>query len=266
MLSVFAGSKQTGKTLKMKIHTKQLFFIPFLISFTLLCNGQAKEVKIDSDYFLLGTLSDYMGREKYKETVNRVDEYYENDKLLVLFLDSLFSDKYPDLKLITSNKSGRLELESKTLAQKMTDFYLFYPSGRSSYVGETDFETLNFDSLSKTDDFYTTYFDTIYTGCIKSDIFKNDSERLSFITGAYIRFGGKNDSVYFISIANSVSKVKVATEQLKELKCSNINYFVKEGNIPTPHTVYFTPTNELMKYFNAINQKLAFFSEPKSTK
>lgn len=250
----------------MKIHTKQLFFIPFLISFTLLCNGQSKEVKIDYDYFLFGTLNDYMGREKYLKTVTRVDDYYKKDKSLVLFLDSLFRDKYPDLRLVTSKNTGRLELESKILAQKMNDFYLFYPSGRSAYIGEADFETLNIDSLSKTDDCYTTYFDTIYTGCIQSGIFKNDCERFSFITGAYIRFGGKNDSVYFISIANSVSKVKVATELLKELKCSNINYFVKEGYIPTPHTVYFTPTNELMKYFNAINQKLTFFSKPNSTK
>ena len=250
----------------METHTKQLFFIPLLFFFTLLCNGQSKEVKIDYDYFLFGTLSDYLGREKYKETVNRVDEYYVKDKSLVLFLDSLFRDKYPDLRLITSNKSGRLELESKILAQKMNDFYFYNPSGRNAYIGEANFETLNFDSLAKTDDFYTTYFDTIYTGCIKSDIFKNDSERLSFITGAYIRFGGKNDSIYFIRIANSVSKVKVATEQLRELKCNNISYIVKKAYIPTPHTVYFTPTDELMKYFIAVNQKLALFSEPKSTK
>lgn len=250
----------------MKAQFKLLFFIPFLVSLVLLCNGQSKEVKIDYDYFLLGTLGDYMGREKYLKTINRVDDYYKKDKSLVLFLDSLFRYKYPDLRLVTNKNTGYLELESKMLAQKMNDFYLFYPSGRNAYIGEADFETLNIDSLSKTDDFYTTNFDTIYTGCLKSDIFKNDFERLSFLTGAYIRFGGKNDSVYFISIANSVSKVKCATEQLTKLKCNNIKYLIKEGYIPTPHTVYFTPTNELRKYFMAANQKLAFFSELKSTK
>ena len=245
---------------------KRLFFIPLLFFFALLCKGQSSEVQVNYDYFLFGTLNDYMGREKYKEIVNRVDEYYQNDKSLVLFLDSFFRDKYQDLRLITNRKTGLLEIESKELAQKMNDYYFFNPSGRGAYCGEADLEILNLDSLTKTEDFYTTHLDTIYTGCIKSDIFKNDSERLSFITGAYIRFGGKNDSVYFISIANSVSKVKEATEQLKELKCSNISYIVKKGYVPTLHAVYFTPTEELKKYLKAINQQLALFSEPKSTK
>ena len=201
---------------------KRLFFIPLLFFFALFCKGQSSEVKVNYDYFLFGTLNDYMGREKYKEIVNRVDEYYQSNNSLVFFLDSFFLDKYPDLRVITNKKTGRLELESKELAQKMNDYYFYKPSGRGVYCGEADLETLNLDSLTKTPDFYTTYFDTIYTGRIKDDIFKYDSERFSFIAGAYMRFGGKKDSLYYISIANSVSKVRVVTDQLKELECANV--------------------------------------------
>ena len=67
----------------------------------------------------------------------------------------------------------------------------------------------------------------------------------------------------FISVGNSISKVREVTEQLKELKCTNVEYIMKKGYISVGHTVYFTPTDELKKYFNAINQKLAIISGQK---
>lgn len=64
-----------------------------------------------------------------------------------------------------------------------------------------------------------------------------------------MRFGGKNDSIYHISVANSVSKVKVLTTLLEELKCENEEYKIKDY-IPVGHTVYFSPTGEMINYFN----------------
>ncbi len=235
---------------------KTLTFIPILILFSLFCNAQSSDIKIDYDFFLLGTLNDYMGREKYKEIDNRVDEYSQNSKSLVLFLDSVFQDKYPDMIITTNKKTGRLELLSMLLSQKINEFYFYKPSGRGAYSGKADFKTLNFDSLTNIPDFLTTHFDTIFTGRIKGDIFKNDTERFSFIAGAYIRFGGEKDSLYYISVANSISKVRVATEQLKDLKCTNVEYVMKKGYLPVGHTVYFTPTEELKNYLKTIKQML----------
>jgi len=234
---------------------KRLFFLPLLFIIVLFCKGQSLDVKVDNDYFLFGTLDDYMGRDQYKHIANRVDAYYQNNKSLVIYLYSIFKDKYPDLILKTNEKNGRLELQSKSLAQKMNDFYFFKPSGRGNYVGEVDINTLNLDSLMKTKSLFTAYFDSIYTGTVKNDIFKNDIERLSFITGAYLRFGGKKNSVYFISMPNSTSKAKVVAEQLNELKCTNVDYIIKKDYIPCGHTVYFTPTDELKKYFKAFDYK-----------
>lgn len=242
---------------------RSLIFIPALILLSIFCNGQSSDNKIDYDYFLLGTLNDYMGREKYKEIVDRVDDYSQNNETLAFYLDSVFKDTYPDLIVTRNEKSNRIELHSASLAQKMNNFYFFQPSGRGSYSGEEDWKTLNFDSLTKTPDFYTTHFDTIYTGRIAEDIFKNDSERFSFIAGAYTRFGGNKDSPYSINVANSLSKVRVVDKLLKELKCTNVEYVVRKGYIPVGHTVYFTPTNELKQYFELINRSLQCF---KSTK
>jgi hypothetical protein len=237
----------------------RLIFILLLSFFALFRKGQSSELLVNYDYFLLGTLNDYMGREKYKEVVNRVDEYYQSNKSLVFLLDSVFHYKYPDLLVTTNIKTDRLELQSKSLAQKMNDFYLFKPSGRSYYCGEEDFETLNLDSLTKTPDFYTTYFDSVYTGGIKHDIFKNDAERFSFITGAFIRFGVKTNSLYYISVKNSVSKVRIVSEQLKELKCTNVEHVIHKGSIPTGNIVYFTPSEELENYFEKMKGMLVKF-------
>ncbi len=238
---------------------KAIILSQLIFVISLFCQGQSSAIKIDYDYFLLGTLNDYMGRETYRKIDNRVDEYYQNSKPLVFLLDSVFRDKFPDLIVSTNRKNGRLELQSWSLAQKMNEFYSYKPSGRMAYIGEVDMTTLNLDSLTKTPDFYSTYFDTIYTGRIKDDIYSNDIQRLSFITGAYMRFGGERDSLYFIRIANSISKVRIAAEQLKDLKCSNIEYVVNKGHIPTYHTVYFTPTPELKNYLITINQILNRF-------
>lgn len=241
---------------KMIVEMKLLTFISILILFSQFCNGQSFDIKIDYDFFLLGTLNDYMGREKYKEIDNRVDEYSQNSKLLVMFLDSVFHDKYPDMIISTNKKTGRLELWSLLLSENINEFYFYKPSGRGAYNGEEDFRTSNLDSLANIPDFFTTYFDTIFTGRIKGDIFKNDAERFSFIAGAYIRFGGEKDSLYHISIANSISKVRVATEQLKDLKCTNVEYIMKKGYLPVGHTVYFTPTEELKSFLKTIKQML----------
>jgi len=212
-------------------------------------------MKINNDYFLLGTLNDYMGRDKYSEVANRIDEYYPNEKPLVSFLDSIYKNSYPDLVLSKSPKTGKLELRSMFLAQKVNDFYDFQSSGRGIYCGKADFKTLNLDSLSKTPDFHSKYFEALYTGRMKTDIFTSNSERFSFIAGAYIRFGGKKDSLYYIRIPNSVSKVNILAEQLKYLKCTNVKYVIKKGYIPCGHTVYFTPTEELKNYLERIYRK-----------
>lgn len=233
---------------------RYLIFIPLLFC-ALHCFGQSPDIKIDNDYFLLGTLNDYIGRDKYNAVANRVDEYYPNEKPLVSLLDSIYKNCYPDLALSTSPQTGRLELRSTVLAQKVNDFYDFQPSGRGTYCGKADFKTLNLDSLAKTPDFHTKYFEPVYTGRVKTDIFKNDSERFSFIAGAFIRFGGKKDSLYYISIPNSTSKVNALTEQLKYLKCTNVDYVIKKDYIPCGHTVYFTPTEELKNYLETNYQK-----------
>jgi hypothetical protein len=200
---------------------------------------------LDNEYFLLGTLSDYMGRETYKTVNGRVDKYHQSERKLCFAIDSILKDTYPDLRMTTA-RNGDFELYSVLLAGEIDKFYNYQPSGRMNINARLDTMTQFSDSLLSE---LLQTADTIYFGRLKSGIFETDMQKLSFITGAFFRFGRFRHSAYYISVANSVSKVKVLTQLLKEMNCENVEYKIQES-IPFIHTVYFSPTEEMTAYFN----------------
>ncbi len=197
-----------------------------LIGFFVSVKGQ-DSLKINLNSFLIGTLSDYMGRTTYKEVDNRVDTYYPYEKSLANYLDSIFMDSIPDFELRLNN--DRPEIYSKTLSDLINTYYQYEPSGSM-----------------------TMEHDTIYRGKLKSEIFKTDKEILSFIAGTYVRFGEENDSTTCIRIHNSYSKAKICTEFLKKMNCVNVKYEITEGYIPTSHIVFFDPSPELSEYLEKV--------------
>jgi hypothetical protein len=226
--------------------------ITLILVLCLFSYEKEEKTSIDNDYFLIGTLSDNMGRQKFKKVEERVDQYFPSEKQICLTIDSIFNNKYSDLEFSSSlNESSKkeiYELHSKKLAKKIDAFYSYEAFGGMAYIGEEDITKLNLDSLTKTKDFYSTNFDTIYTGKLKLNLFKTDKQKESFITGAYARYGWQSDSLYHIKIYNSNSKMRILNELLKDIGCTNVNYEIKK-NIPTVHTVSFIPTEKLEDYF-----------------
>lgn len=197
-----------------------------LVSSFVFAKGQDSS-QIDFNSFLIGTLSDYMGRATYKEVSDRVDTYFPYEKCLANYMDSIFTDSIPDLELRLNE--NRPEIYSKTLSDLINKYYEYEPSGPM-----------------------TMEHDTIYRGKLKSELFLKDKEILSFIAGTYVRFGEPNDSTTCIRIHNSYSKAKICVEYLKKMNCKNVKYEIMEGYIPTSHIVYFDPTPELSSYLEKI--------------
>lgn len=198
------------------------------------CNNQKSTIKIDPESFLVGTLDDYMGRSKFSKIEDRVDEYYKYELDLTLKIDSLFRSNYPDFGITFSKDTNRIEIYSAQLSQKMNSYYSFKPAGSMTMEG-----------------------DSVYYGILSVDRFETDEQKLSFLTGVYVRFGvdtsfissdlkPANDSTFCIRIGNSVSKAKTCVALLTEMKCQ-VNYKILQ-NIPRIHQVYFTPTQELKNY------------------
>jgi hypothetical protein len=211
-------------------------FLIILISFFSKAYCQNK-VKLDRDYFVIGTLNDYMGRKKAfhdKETV----EESKYTRVVMKYNFNLLKDDYNDLVIDSTkkNKSDYVDnlnivLKSKKFASKITPLYSY----------RDDLEIIINENSE--------IIDSVYTGILKPNIFKNKLQRLSFITGVYCTNGVTNESKYSIQFVNSIGKYSVCEEVLKKLGCKNVELIVTEA-IPWTETIYFEPTEKLKIYLD----------------
>ncbi|WP_298764099.1 hypothetical protein [uncultured Polaribacter sp.] len=229
---------------------KKIVVLIGLIS--LLGYQQKEESLLDKYCFVVGTLRDYMGREKYNSEKDLVDQYHPSEKKIYKAIEAMFQKSYPDLKLnVYENKKTdyiRYQLRSKNLKDTLDNFYNFTYSGRGRARKYIDFDAINIDSLIKNKHFFQENYDTIFEGSLKQEIFKTKKQKLSFITGAYVRYGSQLDTLHQISLANSTSKVKVLEELLKDIGCTDVVYEIRKA-IPYGHKVRFKPTKSLKNYF-----------------
>jgi hypothetical protein len=169
--------------------------------------------KFDMESFLLGTLDDYMGR---SQSDDMVDVYWQHDRPLAVFIDTLFSGAYNDLYIADSNAPKGLTLHSKQLTKAVNAYY-DYGAG---------------------------------TGVLKPDKFLTKQQKLSFIAGAILRYGIiKTDvsGVYCIALPNSESKAGLCERFLNELDCRNVEYHIMHGHIPAGHMVYFKASSKIQE-------------------
>lgn len=166
-------------------------------------------------YFLLGTLSDYMGRFQYIDKDKQVDRYYPYEEPLAIFLTKYIQDNYALPADTVFKESRHIEIYSKQLAITLNKFY-----GSDGNL---------IDSLF------------------------NDEEKIySFLLGNYYRYGRRlTDKIYKIQIANS-SIDKLLYPMLKRVHCDKLLYKFLRGNIPTSHIFYFEAPPRLIKYFNTL--------------
>jgi len=207
---------------------------------------------LDNDYFLLGTLGDYLGRYKTKND-DFIDDYYKGETLLISYIMNMYHDEFPEF-IVEKNQypynSVTDILKSKKIAEKINSFYNYKSSG-GYRVDQSIFKFKGQELRKKMDDIAksTEPKDTVYEGTMKSNLFKTNLQKISFIIGAYSRYGEVNENKYCIRLVNSNSKYGYCVEILKQLKCKNIEIKIIE-NIPTSQLIYFEPSQELKKYLD----------------
>jgi len=172
----------------------------------------------DPTYFVLGTLSDYMGRFSYVNKKNQVDRYYPYEEPLVKHLTGYIKQEF-NLDVITNvDKSKHSEIFSEELSKKLNSFY-----GKNNDLIQQKIET---------------------------------TRQISSFLGVYYRYGERLDSgIYKIQLANS-PKHQNCYELLKRIGCNNILYQYL-NNIPAQFILYFEPTEELEKYLLLIESEKA---------
>lgn len=189
------------------------FSAAFLVSGKDNQSPKNKKYNVNIAYFILGTLSDNMGRFHYVNKAYEVDIYDTYEIPLMDYLDKLIQKEFKiEVVTISGAKTpDKYETYSKSLSEKLNSFYRK--------------ESLLIDGL-----------------------FTNPEEISSFLMGRYYRFGRKvNDSIYVIQLVNSPNH-KILDSLLKAAGCSRIHLkYLK--NTPVQFICYFVPSPELEKYF-----------------
>lgn len=178
-----------------------------------------KKFNINTSYFILGTLSDNMGRFNFINKAYEVDIYDSYEIPLMDYLEKLIQKDFKkELITISDAKTpDKYETYSKSLSEQLNSFY-----GK--------------DSL------------------LIAGLFKKPEDISSFLLGKYYRFGRKiNDSIYVIRLVNSPNH-KILDPLLRAAGCNRI-YFKFLKNIPVQFVYYFIPSPELERYFKMISKQ-----------
>jgi hypothetical protein len=186
------------------------------------------QTSVDKFYFLMGTLDDYMGRSYCVDNNSDfVDRYSLNDPLLK-YNYNLLKEDFPDLTI----DSTATVLLSKKLAAKIKSYYdLQLEEG--SYCGDRENEKGE-------------PLDSLYIGYLKPELIKTHNQKLSYVLGAYIRYGKIKDGSYIISIPNSVNTFYICKEFLSQIGCNITRAEILE-RMPVGKLLYFEPSKELQK-------------------
>jgi hypothetical protein len=195
-----------------------LFGLIAIVSF-----NQRDDLVLDGESFLLGTVSDYMGREVFTNEKDKIEQYGFYEKSLVNKIYYLLIEKYNDLLIKKFETSGDRVICSEKLAEKINSNYNYYKSN------------------------ITQNNDSVFYRKLKPNILKTELQKISFVVGAYARFGSHQDARYYIRFVSSMSHFDVCKKTLKELNCENIEVEITK-TIPESQLIYFKPSKEVMKY------------------
>ncbi len=200
---------------------------------------------IDTTFLILGAISDYMGRKVNLKSTDVVDRFFAYEEALYDFIVN-----HSGYEVELSQKERHVRLLSEALAKKINSFYKFEKGGKSSKDGINWAGTMD--------------------GTFKENVLRTPSQKLSYVVGAYARYGEDlGNDIYKIELANSSEKAKVIVDLLNDLGCSHIYFYRNPTLIPVQTKVYFRPTesikNELVKFDKIMadvkKQKVKFYQK-----
>jgi hypothetical protein len=182
-------------------------------------------------FFILGFLDEYNGRH-IVENDDRVEIFYGDEKdkaeIFKTYLAKLAEEIVIDPTInVEVNEGGHITFYSRELSALINSYYVC-SFLKSVYVVS--------DSQPKCMEAF-----------IKKEIFghANAEEKLSYITGAYARYGKGN----VFRLANSSHKLDIIGELLKELGCQRVELaHVNPGYVPAIYELVFEPSGEVNQW------------------
>ncbi len=207
---------------------KPLVIISLFFVFPQLSISQ-KKFKIDNDSFIVGMFNDYCGREialGHPIASTQITGFYCSEKKLEkMFLDSI-QKNYDANDIISKNNT----IYSKSLSKHFNKYY----------------------KIKKDNDGGFTYDDIYYPGYImtlKRNSFSSNEKKVSFILGAFLRYGEIKNNSFKITMANSLSHFDILIWSIKQLGFKYKDETPCPDCIPVGRVVYFEPTSNYLSLF-----------------
>lgn len=221
-------------------------FLILLFSLQLVSNSLGQSQKLDKKYYLLGTLDDYLGRQKSKLNPTRwsyIMTLYNERLGEIKRIEKVTHKKFSKRKARKdcSNCQDLYDLKSTILACRINKFYSF-----------------------KKDDHYRDNFGLrMFTGNLICDkILKaNEKQQLSFIAGVFLTNGEKEGELYKIALYNSSARFECIKKILIKLG-AEITKDEIVRNIPVGFFIVFKPTDKLKAIIETEIKEEYLYSNP----
>lgn len=222
-----------------------------LLIITLSTFGQSR---IELTYFTLGLVDDYLGRSLVKDDkldLAKIDFFHQTEIDIMDYLDSV-------IRVENSLKGKQDQIDFRKVRRKdrnctnCHEYFICY-SKRLAHEVNSKYKfkfAKSWDNKNR----------KMYYGLLKKSSFRTTEEQLSFLTGAFVKFGGRDGDIYVYGQANSLSKFKAIQGALKKLGCQIISVTTTENTIPTSQEIKFKPTTELKERLDKLESlKLKVF-------
>ncbi|CAM3825827.1 hypothetical protein FLBR109950_03530 [Flavobacterium branchiophilum] len=201
------------------------------------------------NYFLVGFVSDYMGRNIEKgqsENINSIDYHFHKTRLHSLYrLDTLIKIH------IKGNEKIVYEIKREVTVPYCKNYNEFYILN-SEYLKNNINSFFIFKKIEENSNIKVQQ----YNGTLNENkiLFSKKSNIISFLAGAFYTFGDKDSTGYFYKFSNSTNKRKIIYKILKKYNCKIVKEFDNQvkGQFVSPYiyTMYFIPSDEMKIKFD----------------
>ncbi len=199
--------------------------------------------KINTIFAVLGFLNDYMGR-VVRQGKNLIEEFYPHENEIAAEFETHLHKLIAERNLKTTiireiGPQGHVALLSPEIADLLNSYHVFV----SKHLYARDGHDMSIYELP-----YAVFKPLEYNSPSFNEAL---DERLSYLAGAYRRFGKGKE----IRLANCLTKSKNVFRLFQEISavedkyaCQSVAWKVYPRNIPVGHAIIFEPSDELAKF------------------
>ncbi|MES2574698.1 MAG: hypothetical protein V4572_07130 [Bacteroidota bacterium] len=174
------------------------------------------------DYYLVGLLSEDIGKWKTNKSSDIVEQFDINEQLI---LDKIICIYKVEKPFVTKTDYEQFILHSKNLQNDVDKFYNW---------------TFD-DGVSNENN------DLFYSGSLKTELIKTNSQKLSFLVGVIDRFGFIENQQIELKIICSSLKFNLIKEIILGENCKIVKEVFYKDNLPSSYNLVFIPSKNIIE-------------------